>query len=251
MKEDSEKMIAEHLFTSREENFVHSSFDQEMAFYESICSGNIELVRMLATPLCGEGYGVLSHDALRNIQYHLAISAALIARFCIRSGMTPEEAYHLSDVYIMKADKCSSVGEVHTVHNEMLESYTRHMRRVRNSRVYSKQIVKTLDYISDHLHSRIMLEDAADHLHLSAAYLSRLFKSEVGMTFIDYVNQKKIESAANLLRFSEYSTLEISNLLAFSSQSYFIKIFKKYMGTTPGGYKAAYQMPDFQQEEAV
>ena len=116
---------------------------------------------------------------------------------------------------------------------------------------YSKQIVKTLDYISDHLHSRIMLEDAADHLHLSAAYLSRLFKSEVGMTFIDYVNQKKIESAANLLRYSEYSTLEISNLLAFSSQSYFIKIFKKYMGTTPGGYKAAYQLPDFQQDEAV
>ena len=244
-------MIAEHLFTSREENFVHSSFDQEMAFYESICSGNIELVRMLATPLCSEGYGILSNDAVRNIQYHLAISAAMIARFCIRSGMTPEEAYHLSDIYIMKSDKCRSVSEVHAVHKEMLEGYTRQMRRVRNSRVYSKQIVKTLDYISDHLHSRIMLEDAADHLHLSAAYLSRLFKSEVGMTFIDYVNQKKIESAANLLRYSEYTTLEISNLLAFSSQSYFIKIFKKYMGTTPGGYKAAYQMPDFQQEEAV
>ncbi len=251
MKEDSDKMIAEHLFTTREENFVHSSFDQEMAFYESICSGNIELVRMLATPLCSEGYGILSNDAVRNIQYHLAISAAMIARFCIRSGMTPEEAYHLSDIYIMKSDKCRTVAEVHAVHKEMLEGYTRQMRRVRNSRVYSKQIVKTLDYISDHLHSRIMLEDAADHLHLSAAYLSRLFKSEVGMTFIDYVNQKKIESAANLLRYSEYSTLEISNLLAFSSQSYFIKIFKKYMGTTPGGYKAAYQLPDFQQDEAV
>ncbi len=246
MKEESEKMIAEHLFSSREESFVHSSFDREIAFYESICSGNIELVRMLATPLCSEGYGVLSTDAVRNIQYHFAISAAMIARFCIRSGMSPEDAYHLSDIYIMKADKCRAVAEVHLVHKEMLEGYTRQMRRVRNSRIYSKQIVKTLDYVSDHLHSRIMLEDAAEHLHLSAAYLSRLFKSEVGMTFIDYVNQKKIESAANLLRYSEYTTLEISNLLAFSSQSYFIKIFKKYMGMTPNGYKTAYQMPDFQ-----
>lgn len=246
MKEDSEKMIAEHLFSTREDDFEHSSFDKEMAFYESICSGNIELVRMLATPLCSEGYGILSSEPVRNMQYHFVISAAMIARFCIRGGMSPEDAYHLSDMYIMKADKSSSVAQLHAVHAEMIEGYTRRMRRVRNSRIYSKQIVRTLDYISDHLHSRILLEDAANHLQLSTAYLSRLFKAEVGMTFVDYVNQKKVESAANLLRYSEYSTLEISNLLAFSSQSYFIKIFRKYMGVTPGGYKASYQMPDFQ-----
>lgn len=249
MKEESEKMIAEHLFSSREDDFEHSSFDREMAFYESICSGNIELVRMLATPLCSEGYGILSNDTVRNMQYHFAISAAMIARFCIRSGMTPEDAYHLSDVYIMKADKCHTVAEIHAAHAEMLEGYTRRMRRVRNSRIYSKQIVRTLDYISDHLHSRILLEDAASYLNLSAAYLSRLFKAEVGMTFVDYVNQKKVESAANLLLYSEYTTLEISNLLAFSSQSYFIKIFRKYMGVTPGGYKSSYQMPEFQKAE--
>ena len=250
MKEDAD-MIEKHIFTTREEPLMQTAYDKEMAFYESICSGNIELVRMLATPLCSEGYGLLSVDTVRNIQYHLAISAALIARFCIRSGMSPEEAYHLSDVYIMKSDNCRSAAEVHAVHREMLEGFTRHMRHVRNNRVYSRQIIRVLDYINDNLHSRIMLEDAAKALHLSAAYLSRLFKSEVGMTFIDYVNQKKIESAANLLRYSEYTTLEISNLLAFSSQSYFIKIFKKYMGTTPGGYKAACPMPDFRQENAV
>lgn len=249
MAEDPEKLIAEHLFDTREDAFEHSSYDKEIAFYESICSGNIELVRMLATPLCSEGYGTLSTDPVRNMQYHFAISAALIARFCIRSGMTHEDAYHLSDVYIMRADRSRTIAELHSVHAEMLESYTRRMRQVCNSRIYSKQIVRTLDYISDHLHSRILLEDAADHLHLSAAYLSRLFRSEVGMTFIDYVNQKKIESAASLLRYSEYSTLEISNLLAFSSQSYFIKIFRKYMGVTPGSYKAACQMPDLRRSD--
>ena len=66
MKEESEKMIAEHLFSTREENFVHSSFDQEIAFYESICSGNIELVRMLATPLCSEGYGITTLSGICN-----------------------------------------------------------------------------------------------------------------------------------------------------------------------------------------
>ena len=119
------------------------------------------------------------------------------------------------------------------------------MRRVRNSGIYSKQIVRALDYISEHLHTRIMINEAAKHLQISSAYLSRLFKSETGMAFSDYVNRKKIEEASSLLRFSEYTDLEISTLLCFSSQSYFIKIFKKYVGMTPREYKKRYRLPEF------
>jgi len=245
MQEDSEKMLAIHLFSKREENFEHADFDREIAFYESICSGDIALVKLLSTPLCSEGCGILSKNILQNMKYHFTVSAALIARFCIKSGMTMEEAYHLSDYYIMKADECRTTEQVHAVHAEMLEGYTRKMRHIRNGVIYSKQIVKVMDYISDNLHSRILLKDAADYLHLSAAYLSRLFKTETGMTFSDYVNQKKIETAVSLLLYSEYSDLEISSLLCFSSQSHFIRIFKKYKGMTPKAYKKIYRLPEF------
>lgn len=246
MHAETKKKLAAYMLSRREEQFEHASFDREIAFYDSICSGDIETVRMLATPLCSEGYGILSKDPLRNIRYHFVVSAAMISRFCIRGGMSPEEAYHLSDYYIMRADESKTVDEVHTLHTEMLEDYTRKMRLVRHSGVYSKQILRTLDFISDNLHSRILLEDAAGHLGISTAYLSRLFKAEVGMTFNDYMNQKKMETAANLLLYSEYSDLEISSLLAFSSQSYFIKTFKKHMGITPKEFKKTYRMPDLQ-----
>lgn len=248
MSYNTEKYISSHLFLKREEGFEHASFDREIACYESICSGNIELVKVFATPLCSEGYGVLSKDPLRNLKYHFSISAALIARFCINSGMSLEEAYDLSDIYIMRADECRTEEEVHQTHQEMIESYTRHMRRVRNSGVYSKQIVRALDYISDHLHGKIMIEDAADYLKISPAYLSRLFKAETGIAFSNYVSKTKAEEAANLLTFSEYSDSEISNLLGFSSQSYFIKIFKKYMGVTPKEYKKRNKFPDLSKE---
>jgi YesN/AraC family two-component response regulator len=145
----------------------------------------------------------------------------------------------------MKADECRTDEEVHAAHTEMIEEYSRRMRLVRNSNIYSKQILRVLDYISEHLHSRIMINEAAKHLNISSAYLSRLFKAETGMAFSDYVNRKKIEEASSLLRFSEYTDLEISTLLCFSSQSYFIKIFKKYMGMTPREYKKRYRLPDF------
>ena len=144
----------------------------------------------------------------------------------------------------MKADESTNETAVREIHKEMLEDYTRRMNLIRTRGVYSKPVVKTIEYISGHLHDRVLLSDAAAQLGLSEAHLSRIFKAETGSAFSDYVNRMKVESAAALLLYSEYSDLDISNLFAFSSQSYFIKVFRRYMGMTPKEYKKSYRMPD-------
>ncbi|MBR0141076.1 MAG: helix-turn-helix transcriptional regulator [Ruminococcus sp.] len=237
MNNDTEKILAQHLFFQREKDFERASIDREMAFYESICSGNMELVRVFMKPLFCEGCGILSNDPIRNLKYHLVVLAALIARYCIKGGMTPDESYALSDFYIMKMDKVNTEKEIREIHAEMIEGYTNKMRRLKLNGIYSKQILRTVDYIMCNLHGKILLDDAAEHLKISPAYLSRLFKTETGFSFSDYVNKLKIEEAASLLLFTEYSDLDISNLLGFSSQSYFIKIFKRFMNVTPKQYK--------------
>lgn len=234
--------VVSHFFSHREEDFEYAPFDREMAFYESICSGNIEFVKMFMEPLFSEGCGTLSKDPLQNIKYHFTISTALVARFCVGGGMTPEEAYSLSDVFIMRADECRDIEDVRSVHYEMVEEYTRRMRILRSRSLYSKRVLQAIEYISEHLHSRVFIEDAAKAVGITPAYMSRLFKSEMKMTFTDYVNRRKIEEATGLLRYSDYTDPEISNLLCFSSQSYFIKIFKKIMGMTPYEYKKKYRM---------
>lgn len=244
MQEETQKKIAELLFQQRENGFERASFDREIAFYESIGAGNLEMMHFFFAPLYCEGCGRLSKDELQNLKYHFVVLVALVARFCIRYGMTPEMAYQLSDLYIMQADECQTESQVRTVHKEMLEDYTRRMQKIRNSKIYSKQIVKAITYISEHLHSKIMLSDVSNYLNISDAYLSRVFKKETGMSFKEYVNYEKATAAANLLRYSDYSDLEISNLFCFSSQSYFIKIFRKYLGMTPKEYKKCYRVPE-------
>ncbi len=241
MNDNNENSMTSHLFTHREEEFQYAPFDREMSFYESICSGNMELVKIYFQPLFCEGCGTLSKDPLRNLKYHFTISTALIARYCVNSGMTPEESYSLSDIYIMKSDEAITEDEIRSIHYKMIENYTRQMKRIRSENVYSKRIVLAMDYISKHLHSRIKIKETAEYLKISPAYLSRAFKSETGMTFTEYINRKKIEEAAGLLQYSQYTDLEISNLFCFSSQSYFIKIFRKYMGMTPSEYKKNYR----------
>ena len=169
-----------------------------------------------------------------------ALNTPRMTGYCIKGGMTPEESYGLSDFYILKTDKCSTEKELRAVHLEMIEGYTNKMRQIKLNGVYSKQIVHAVNYIICRLHSRVTLEQTAAHLKISSAYLSRLFKKETGMTFSDYVNKLKIEEAATLLINTEYPDTEISSMLGFSSQSYFIKVFRRYMNTTPKQYKRRY-----------
>ena len=167
----------------------------------------------------------------------------MIARFCITAGMSLEEAYSMSDIYIQKTDRCISQEQINDIHYQVIIEFTKRMRQIKNNHIYSKTVSLILDYISDHLHEKLSVKEIADFTSYSVPYISRLFSSEIGMPLSTYITRKKIETAENLIQFSDYSSLEISNYLNFSSQSYFIKQFKKYTGVTPKKYYHKYHFP--------
>lgn len=229
--------LSKREFMQREYNITHSPYAKEMEFYADVRAGDIESVKKHYTPLATEGFGKLSKNPIRNFKYHLIISIALITRFCIEGGMESEVAYTISDIYINQTDECESPEELANIHREMIFDFTRRMSELTSVKVYSKQILDSLDYIYDHLHDRVMVTDIAEHVKLSPQYLSRLFHDEVGITISAYIMEKRIESAENMLKFSDYSPLDIGNYLNFSSHSHFIMAFKKHTGLTPREYR--------------
>ena len=72
---------------------------------------------------------------------------------------------------------------------------------------------------------------------LSSSYLSRIFKEETGVTVTAYILDKKLETARNMLSYSDYPIMWISNALAFPSQSYFTKVFTQECKVTPRKYR--------------
>ena len=237
MKMDIEETLARIAFNNREYMITHLPYEREMAFYQSIRMGNVEETKRLFKPLCGEGFGKLSDDPLRNLKYHFIITIAFITRYCIEGGMEMETAYNLSDVYIRHIDKCNTEEEIHAIHRQSVEDYAKRMHAIVKHELYSKPVALCLDYIYNHLHSKITLKELSEAAGLSESYLSKLFRKELGVTVSQYISQKRIEAAENLLKYSDYSCIEISNYLCFNSESYFIQVFKSYTKITPKEYR--------------
>lgn len=223
-----------------EEEVYHRPMEEEYSFYKAISSGDMDYVRencrqnAFTNP---DGMGVLSRSPLTNIRYHFVVTTAMITRHCVEAGMELEQAYRLSDFYILKMDSCTSIDAISELHHSMVLDFTGKMLLLQKNAVISKSIVMCIDYIYNHIHDRITINDLADFTGLSSSYLSRLFKKELGIAVSDYIREKKIEKAQNLLKYSDFSFIEIANYLAFSSQSHFIQTFEKLVGMTPKKYR--------------
>lgn len=226
-----------------EEEASHRPLEIEYSFYNAVSSGDMEYVRKnikegdFTNP---EGMGILSHNSLTNLRYHFVVTIAMITRHCVEAGMELEQAYRLSDFYILKMDSLNTKEAIANLHDSMVLDYTGKMLLLKKNSVISKSITMCIEYIYNHIHDRITIEDLAEHTDLSPSYLSRLFKKELGIAVSDYIREKKIDKAQNLLKYSDFTLVEIANYLSFSSQSHFIQTFEKLVGMTPKKYRDHY-----------
>ncbi len=100
-----------------------------------------------------------------------------------------------------------------------------------------ERLAKVLNHIRDNICNDISLDDLATLACVSKPYLIRLFKNEVGVSPLQYINRKKIEKAQLLLLTEVKPVMEVAYTLGFSDHSYFIRLFRKITGTTPQAYR--------------
>ena len=224
-------------YLNRENNFSHRPHNEDMAQYEYLKAGNpkaLDEIRKMFNP---DIQGHLSENPIRNIKYLFVASTTLACRSAISGGMPSEDAYNASDLYIQKMDLLSSIDEVKALAYDMFSFYTEYMANLDKQNVISKNISVVLEYIRYHLHEKIQVEKLAEIANLNPNYLSVLFKKEIGVTISQYISNLRVDTAANMLKYSDYSYGEISAILAFSSQSHFISVFSKRTGMTPKEYR--------------
>lgn len=228
------------LYVQQAQEFFHEPVENENTVFAMIAAGDVDAIlenklKYGADPDSGKGQ--LSDDPLRNQIYHLVVCAAVVARTCLTAGMSEETAYTLSDFYIRRADKCTSVKQVMELNDEMVMDYAGRMRGLRRAKRLSVPVRKAIKMISENTGKRLTVQQIADSAGYDRSHLHRLFKAEIGMGIHEYISAVRINAAKSMLKDGEHTIADIASLLGFSSQSHFCRAFSKAVGVTPKEYK--------------
>lgn len=102
----------------------------------------------------------------------------------------------------------------------------------------NRYVMQAKEYVREHVSdSMLSLDIVAEHVGINAAYLSRLFYETGGSSFVNFVNQCRVDSAITLLRQSRIPVRDIGFKTGFNSVQNFNRVFKKHTGKTPGAYR--------------
>ncbi|WP_176706089.1 helix-turn-helix domain-containing protein [Paenibacillus hemerocallicola] len=145
-----------------------------------------------------------------------------------------EESARLED-FLKEGETLEEIGEAFTVVFAAVAEQLRLWRESKQNRNVVQEIKRYIDeHYADPNLSQAML---ADEFHLHSTSISRLFKEEYGVKFVDYVNEIRIGQAIGLMESTELPVHEIAQTVGFMHSQTFIKMFKKITGFTPGSYR--------------
>lgn len=103
------------------------------------------------------------------------------------------------------------------------------------------RVQKVVHLIQQDLGRKVTLTEMARSVGLSVEHLRELFKSEIGMTPIQYQKKLRLLEARHLLESTFLNVQEIVVRVGLSDDSHFVRDFKKLYGHTPAQYRARYQ----------
>lgn len=153
------------------------------------------------------------------------------------NGELADEPGTLADQIL---NDCRRYGEL----EECLQGYSEFMSasKEEKSGVSMEAAYKLTEYMQANLYKNLSLQEIADYFDISPSYICRLFKVYYSDTPISYYNRLKINEAKQMLE--EYENIrvkDIAELLGFSDQYYFSKVFKQQYGVSPIVYKSQMQ----------
>lgn len=162
----------------------------------------------------------------------------LLSRAVIETGNADAESL---DADFKSLQRIQDAADQEELADRLSVIVARFSRRVFSFRAVKHAVAlrKAERYIRDHFAESPMLDEVAAAAGLSPAYFSTVFKEELGESFSDFINRLKVEKAAGLLVDGAMSLADIADSCGFLDQSRFSKIFRRYMGASPGRYRLA------------
>lgn len=225
------------MFYQEEEHKHTNSYELENYFFQCIEKGDFNALKNLLSDDSVKQSVALASTPIRNIKNSAIICISILSRNAIKAGVPSDICYTLNDLYIIEIEKAQDLSTLHKVTMHALKDYSTRIQNLQIPNGISPMVFQCIQYIGKSVNSNITVSDVAEHVHRSISHVSAQFKKELGFNISSFITRRKIEEAKMLLRKTDYSLVEISNYLCFSSQSYFQNVFKKVVKQTPLQYR--------------
>ncbi|NLU51691.1 MAG: response regulator [Clostridiaceae bacterium] len=208
-------------------------FSEEARIFKTIETGDISKAKNAVN----EFFGSFDEGQLANCHFIKKAGTMLLnnmMRFCAEKNIDSAE---IQKIIFKTMDDIANSKTLEMMSNIITKLIEDIMHQIHKNTPVNKFIQKALDYIHSNYHKDISLREAADALYISPAYLSFLFKNEMKVNFIDYLNKYRVLMAKELLKDIRLKNYEIAFKVGFQDEKYFYKIFKKYTGLTASQYR--------------
>ncbi|HEY8369176.1 MAG TPA: AraC family transcriptional regulator [Thermodesulfobacteriota bacterium] len=116
-------------------------------------------------------------------------------------------------------------------------------RRRRTWKLPPWRVRRIADYVEAHLGEEILVADLARLVGLSTGHLHRAFRETVGVTPLDYINERRVRRAIAILATERVTVADLALRVGFSSPSHFARTFRRVTGVTPSRYVRASAEP--------
>ena len=216
---------------------IHNTYDFERILLSFIRSGQTGKMKEILNAQPMGRPGKIAYDELRQQKNLFVCTATLATRAAIEGGMDKEKAFSLSDLYIQSMERLYRLNDISSLMTKMLLDFTEKIAEILRGGCNSALSKNVHNYILANLNYSLSSMDIAKALRVNRTYLCEQFKLDTGKSLNTYIAELIINEAKRLLRVTNDPVVEISDLLGFSSQSYFQNVFKKLTGKTPKQFR--------------
>ncbi|MBS4177700.1 response regulator [Lederbergia citrea] len=209
---------------SRIDGYHAKKFENKL--FDQIRNGQWREIMKEVSELIGffENKGVPLIETQQRVLELLWIASRVLNEIGVEPD-TPLYSFQINDFRQLRT-------ETNHLLNQMWQSYTNYQNQVEDDTI--KQI---RNYIIEHSHKEISLDGIAQKFELSPIYISKLFKEQLGVNYIAFLTECRLEKAKKLMLNPEKSLKEITYDVGYQDPNYFSKVFKKMYGASPTEYR--------------
>ncbi|MBR3968099.1 MAG: helix-turn-helix transcriptional regulator [Clostridia bacterium] len=175
-------------------------------------------------------------DPLRNLKNYSIIMNTLLRKSAEKGGVHPLYIDEISSSFATKIEHSPSPKHLQSLMGDMYYSYCELVQQ-HSFKNLSSPVKKAVLLIEKDISSNISLATIARAQNINASYLSTLFKREMGQGVIEYITEKRMSKAADLLKNTTLQVQTIAAHCGILDVQYFSKLFKKYFGVTPNNFR--------------